>query len=146
VRFRYLLLAALAVLAACSNCNAAACKGGITFLVADVAGALARPASGPLQICFDGQCKSVTVTRSDAGGSVFLAFSGVGRSGDHTISVKGVGSMKGDYKGPIDSYNTPASCAGTCALASVKIGADGMITPGRVTPTTTTISTPGTGG
>jgi len=156
VRVRLLLLlAALTVLAACNDCNAVACRGGITFLVADVAGALARGTSEPLEICLDGQCQHVTVSRADAGGSVFLAFGQVGKSGDHTLTVQGIGSMKGQYKGPIDSYRTPASCAGTCALASVKIGADGTLTPGLVAPPTsttapsaaaTTATSPSTGG
>jgi hypothetical protein len=150
-RVRLLVLAAtLVVLAACSDCGSK-CQGGITFYVGDVAGALAHGGDEPLQICVDGQCRTTTITRANAGGTVFLAFKGVGKSGDHAITVKGTGSMQGSYKGPLDSYTTGASCGGSCALASVKIGADGSVIPGRIAPTTTTspaasTTTPSTSG
>jgi hypothetical protein len=131
------LAAALVVLAACSNCGTA-CKGGITFYVADVAGALARGTSEPLKICFDDKCQTTTITRANAGGTVFLPFSGVGAKGDHTLTVAGTGAMSGTYKGPIESYSQKSSC-GSCSLASVKIAADGKVIPGHVVPPTTTL-------
>ncbi len=52
--FRRLALVAVALgLVACSNCDRE-CKEGITFYVAEVAGALSRGGEVPLQICFDG--------------------------------------------------------------------------------------------
>jgi hypothetical protein len=139
---RVLLAAALVVLAACSDCGTA-CKEGITFYVADVAGALARGTTEPLKICLDGQCASTTIARANAGGTVFLPFKGVGSKGDHTLTVTGTGSMSGSYKGPIESYSQKTGC-GTCSLASVKIGADGTVTPGHVVPPTTTSPTTAT--
>ena len=138
--FRRIALAAVALgLVACSNCNSP-CKQGITFYVAEVAGSLSRGGTEPLNICFDGSCKDVTITREQVGGSVFVPFTGVGKTGDHDLTVTGTGSFKGEYKGKLASYVQKGSggCA-SCALATVKIGADGTLTPGvPATPATTT--------
>jgi hypothetical protein len=136
---RLLFAAALVVLAACGDCGTA-CKEGITFYVAEVSGALARGTTEPLKICFDGKCSTTIITRSNPGGTVFLPFKGVGSKGDHTLTVTGTGSMSGSYTGPIESYAQKTGC-GTCSLASVKIGADGTVTPGHVVPPTTTSPT-----
>ena len=70
--FRRMLLVVVALaLVACSSCKAK-CTEGITFYVAEVAGALSRGGTEPLHICFDGTCKDVTVTRDKVGGSVFI--------------------------------------------------------------------------
>ena len=147
---RRLLIATFATLfvASCSDCGSK-CTEGITFIVADVAGSLARGTSEPLHICFDGECKDVTVSRDDAGGSVFLPFSGVGKDTDREITVQGTGSLQGSYKGPLASFTQdPGGDCKTCALATVKIGADGTLTPGvpapQTTPTTVGAAAPGT--
>jgi hypothetical protein len=133
------MLAAVALLlVACNDCNST-CKEGITFYVADLAGSLARGTTETLHICFDGTCREVVVGRQNTGGTVFLPFSGVGKAGDHQITVSGTGALKGQYNGPLASYSQKASCS-TCSLASVKIGSGGELTPGVpvVKPTTTT--------
>ena len=142
-----LVLVALA-LVACSNCDAK-CTEGITFYVADVAGSLSRGGTEPLHICFDGSCKDTTVTRDNVGGSVFLAFSGVGKDIDHDLTVTGIGAFKGEYKGKISSYTQdPGGDCKACALATVRIGADGTLTPAVVAPrnTTTTVGVAVPGG
>ncbi|MEP7048510.1 MAG: hypothetical protein ABI949_17600 [Ilumatobacteraceae bacterium] len=140
--FRRVALVVVAVtLVACSNCDNK-CTQGITFLVSNVAGALARGSSEPLTICFDGTCHDVKITRANAGGSVFLPFTGVGNKADHDLTVTGTGSFKGEYHGPVASYSQePGGGCKTCALATVKIGADGTLTPGVVAiPASTTTS------
>ena len=147
---RRLTLAVVAafVVASCTDCGSATCTEGITFLVGDVAGSLAGGTQEPLHICFDGTCQDVTISRANAGGTVFLPFSGVGKDSDHDLTLAGTGSMHGEYKGKLASYvqrPNGGSCPGSCALASVKIGSDGTLTPGIPTvPTeTTTTSTSG---
>ena len=129
---RFLLAAVIVVLAACSDCGAS-CKEGISFYVSDAAGALAPGRKEDLQICFDGACKTTTLSRSNVGGTVFLAFSGVGKSGDHTITLTSTGALKGTYTGPLTTYTqtTKGSCTSKCPVAAVKIGADGSLTPGK---------------
>jgi len=132
-------------LVACSDCDSP-CKSGITFVVGDIAGALSRGSSLPLDICFDGSCKDVTITRDQVGGSVFAEFSGIDKAGDHTISVSSTASaIKGQFTGPVYSYQQdPGGDCKSCALATVRIKADGSITPAVPAPTesTTTIGGP----
>ena len=122
---------ALAIaLVACDSCDSK-CTEGITFYVAEIAGALSRGRSAPLSVCFDGTCKDVTITREQSGGSVFLAFDGVGKNVDHDLTVTGTGSIKGEFKGKLASFTQdPGGDCSSCALATVKIGADGTLTPG----------------
>jgi hypothetical protein len=140
--FRRSALAVVALaLVACSNCNAQ-CKEGITFYVAELAGSLSRGGTEPLHICLDGNCQDTTVTRSNVGGSIFVAFSGVGKAIDHDLTVTGVGAFKGEYKGKIPSYTQdPGGSCKVCALATVKIGADGTMSPSvpAARSTTTTV-------
>ena len=125
------------VAAGCSNCSQS-CTAGITFDVSALAGSLGRGTEEPLTVCFDGTCRAVTVSRENVGGTVFLPFSGVNRTGDHDLTVTGSGAFKGEYHGPIVSYSQKSSCS-ICALATVKIAADGALTPGvPVAPTVTT--------
>jgi hypothetical protein len=134
-------------LVGCSKCNNK-CKEGITFSIGEIAGALAPGGQEQLNICFDNTCHDVTVTRQNAGGSVFLPFNGVGKAGDHHITVKGTGSFQGDYTGPVFSYTQdPGGSCKACSLTTVKIGIDGTITPAMpVTPasSTTVAATPTT--
>ncbi len=128
-----LVVVALGV-AACSNCDSP-CKEGITFYVAEVAGALSPGSEVPLHICFDGSCQDVTITRDNVGGSVFLPFSGVGKQGDHELTVTSTSSLTGSYKGPVSSYvQDPGGDCKSCALATVKIAADGTLTPAVPAP------------
>ena len=138
--FRRLALAVVALtLVACTSDCRSACKSGITFYVAEVAGALKRGGSEPATICFDGSCQDVKISRDMVGGTVFLQFDGVGKAIDHDLTVKGTGSFKGEYKGKIVSYvQAPGSGCATCSLATVKIAADGTITPGVPKPPVTT--------
>ena len=121
------------------------CTSGITFAVAGVAGALAGGTTEPLHICLDGTCHDVTIARANAGGTVFVAFAGLGTDSEHDLTVTGTGSFKGEYKGKLATFAQKpngASCPGSCALATVKIAADGTLTPGvPSTPTTTTTPT-----
>ena len=51
--------------------------------------------------------------------------------------MTGAGSFHGEYKGKLASYvqkPNGASCPGSCALATVKIGSDGTLSPGVPTP------------
>ncbi len=109
--------------------------------MADVAGSLARGTDEPLHICFDGNCRDVTITRADAGGSVFVPFTGVAKDIDHDLVVTGAGALRGEYKGRLSSYvqkPNGSACPGSCALAAVKIGSDGKLTPGVPAPQPTT--------
>ena len=141
--FRRLAAVAFSLgLVACSNCKAP-CKQGITFYVAEVAGALSRGRSADLHICLDGNCGDVTITRDNVGGSVFVPLKGVGKDIDHDLTVTGGSSFKGEYKGKLTSYiQNPGSGCSSCALATVKIAADGQLTPGvpAVAATTTTVA------
>jgi hypothetical protein len=138
------LLAALVVLGACSN-DCPPCKEGVTFYISDVAGSLAPGTEETLKFCFDGQCKDTTISRADAGGTVFVEFSGVGKGGDHAISVAGPASVQGEYKGPISTFDQGGgSCS--CAVAAVKVGADGTLTPGTAAVSSTTSAPATTGG
>jgi hypothetical protein len=134
------VVAAAFLVVSCSDCSAK-CTQGITFLVADVAGSLARGTTEPLHICFDDQCQDVAISRANSGGTVFLPFSGVGKDTDHDLTVTGAGALKGEYKGKLASYvqKPNGNSCPSCALATVKIGADGVLTPGvPVAPKTTT--------
>ncbi len=138
---RIALVAVALTLAACST-STTKCKAGITFYVAEVAGALSRGGSEPLTICLDGSCQNVTITREHVGSSIFLPFKGVGNNVDHDLTVTGVGAFKGEYKGKLASYlQDPGGGSATCALATVKIGANGALTPAIPAPqnTTTTV-------
>jgi len=133
-------------LAACSNCDNK-CTEGITFYVADVAGALSPGATLPLHICLDGSCQDVTVSRDNVGGSIFVPFTGVDKQGDRelTVSSSSSSSLQGSYTGPIYSYTQdPGGDCSTCALATVKVAADGTLTPAVPAPTasTTTVAAP----
>jgi hypothetical protein len=128
----------LVALAACSS--GTNCKEGITFFIGSIAGSLKPGSSLPVTICFDGTCQVTTITHAQTAGTVFLPFKGVGSSADHTITVKADGGVNGEYKGPIDTFQQKSG-DGSCALAAVKIGADGTITPGRL-PAATTTNTP----
>lgn len=138
---RTFFLAAVALLAACSDCNTK-CTEGITFYVSDVAGTLSPGTKEQLKICFDTTCRQVEISRSNAGGSVFVPFKGVAKSGDHHITLTGPASLSGDYTGPIEAItqNASSSC-GHCALGTVKVGADGTLTPGSAVPNTTLVTT-----
>ena len=126
------------VLVGCSNCSSK-CKEGITFYVAEVAGALSRGGTEPVTICLDGSCQDVTITREHVGSSIFLPFKGVGKNIDHDLTVTGVGAFKGEYKGKLPSYlQDPGGSCSTCALATVKIGANGALTPATPAPLSTT--------
>ncbi|HEY0521569.1 MAG TPA: hypothetical protein VGC84_18915 [Ilumatobacteraceae bacterium] len=143
--FRVAAIIALAGLVGCRDCGTK-CEEGITFYVADLAGSLGRGGSEPLHICFDGTCHDVTITRKDSGGSVFLPFSGVGTSTDHTLTVAGVGALAGHYTGPLDSYTQkPGGDCAKCDLTTVKIGADGTLTPATSAKPVTSVSTTTTG-
>jgi hypothetical protein len=128
-------------LVGCSNCDSK-CTEGITFYVADLAGALSRGGTEPLTICFDGTCKDAKITRDQVGGSVVLPFNGVGKDVDHDLTVTGIGSFKGQYTGKLASYTQdPGGDCSSCSLATVKIGADGTLTPGVPAASTTTTTT-----
>ena len=125
-------------LVACGDCDSP-CKEGITFHVGDVAGALSAGGQEPVTICFDGDCKETTITRDDSGGSIFLPFKGVGNDDDHALTVTGTGALKGEYDGKIFAYfQDPGGDCKTCALATVKFGADGTLTPAILAPENTT--------
>ena len=110
--------------------TATQCKEGITFYVADVAGALRPWRQEPLHICFDGDLPGHDSHPRQPGGSIFLPFKGVGKDIDHDLTVTGIGAFKGEYKGKITSYTQdPGGDCKTCVLATVKIGADGTLTP-----------------
>jgi hypothetical protein len=144
---RSLFVAAIAVLAACSNCDHP-CKEGITFYVTGLAGSLAPGTKEDVQFCFDGKCQTTSVSRDLVGGTVFLPASGVGKSGDHTITVSGPASLSGTYSGPIESFEqkgTGGSCD-TCRVGAAKVGADGTLTPGTAVPPSTTAPAPTTTG
>ena len=126
-------------LTGCSKSNSK-CTGGITFYVAELAGALSRGGTEPLTICFDGTCKDVTITRDEVGGSVFLPFEGVGKDADHDLTVSGTGSLKGQYTGKLASF-IQDSGGSSCSLATVKIGADGTLTPAVPAASLTTTTT-----
>lgn len=132
---RSFVLAAVLVLAACSDCDRT-CKEGITFYVADVTGALAPGTSEQLYLCVDDTCKDVTVSRSDSGPTVFFRVGGLRDGGDHTITVKGTGSLQGEYKGPLSTFTQQSddSSCGSCQIGAVKISADGTLTPGEAAP------------
>jgi hypothetical protein len=139
---RLIIAVAALVLVACSNCDNK-CTEGITFNVAEIAGALANGGKVPLHVCFDGDCKDVTITRDNSAGSVFLPFKGVGKDVDHDITVTGTASLKGEYKGKLQAFvQKPGGSCAVCGLATVKIGVDGTITPGSV-PTPATATTVG---
>ena len=130
-------------LVSCGNCDSK-CTEGITFYVAELAGALSRGGTEPLTVCFDGTCKDVTITRDQVGGSVFLPFTGVGKAVDHNLTVTGIGSLKEVFTGKLPSYTQdPGGECSSCSLATVKIAADGTLTPGvaAVSATTTTTTT-----
>jgi hypothetical protein len=138
---RSILLALVPVLAlaACGDDCDSPCKGGITFYVADVTGALAPGTREQLRICFDDSCKDVTVSRAESGPTVFLAFGGAGGKDDHTITVTGTGSLQGEYTGPLSWFTQQPdgkSCA-SCQIGAVKISADGTLTPGEAVPPVT---------
>ncbi|MEP7204488.1 MAG: hypothetical protein ABI894_17880 [Ilumatobacteraceae bacterium] len=135
-----LIAVAALVLVGCNNCDKP-CKQGITFVVAEVAGALSAGGKAPVRICFDGDCKDITITRDQVGGSLFVPFSGVGDQGDHEVTVTGTGtaSLQGSYTGPVYSYKQdPRGSCSSCDLATVKIAADGTLTPAVPAPTDTT--------
>jgi len=140
------LAAALVLLTACNDCSSKPCKEGITFYLTGVAGTLSPGTQEQLTLCFDGKCDDITISRSDVGGTQFVPFNGIGKNGDHAITVQGDGSFAGTYTGPLPTFEQKpngSSCGG-CPIGAVKIGADGTLTPGSaVTPDTTAPATTG---
>jgi hypothetical protein len=93
-----------------------------------------------VQVCFDGDCKMVQVSRKyTPSGHVFLPFKGVTSSADHVIDVSGPGGLKGHYAGPLDTVSEKKGCA-TCKLATINVSDSGSIQPG-VVPTTAPATT-----
>ncbi|MEI7971121.1 MAG: hypothetical protein WCI10_01105 [Actinomycetota bacterium] len=126
---KFIIAAFALLLAGCGSCSTT-CKEGITFYVAEVAGSLARGTSQELKVCFDGSCKTIVVSRNNVGGSIFVPFGGVAGSGNHHVTVDGTTAIHGDYKGKIESYKQVLdNGCGTCRLATIKIAADGSLTP-----------------
>ena len=126
---RFLVGVFALVLAGCGTCSTT-CKEGITFYVAEVAGSLARGTSQELKICFDDSCKNIVISRNNVGGSVFVPFGGVGESGNHKVTVDGTAAIHGEYSGKIESYKQELdNGCGTCRLATIKIAANGTLTP-----------------
>ena len=141
LRFAAAMASVAALASACSSdCNAT-CTGGVTFDVSPVVGAMARGTNETLHLCFDSQCHDITVSRSNVGGTVFVPFDGVASAGDHTLTVTGAGSFKGQFRGAVPSYQGSAgsgSCKVSCGLATVRIGADGSLQPATPVPAATT--------
>jgi hypothetical protein len=98
-----------------------------------------------VQVCFDGDCKMVQVSRKyTPSGRVFLPFKGVASSADHVIDLSGPGGLKGHYAGKLDTVSEKKGCA-TCKLATINVSDSGSIDPG-VVPTTTVAATTAQGG
>jgi hypothetical protein len=142
------LVAALIVLSACGDDCATPCQKGITFYVSELAGSLGAGSSEQVTLCLDADCKDVTVSRSNVGGSLFVPFDGVDGNAAHTVTLTGPGSLTGSYQGtlPVFDQSVGGGCA-SCAMAAVKIAADGTLTPGQAatnsTPTAGSTSTSG---
>ena len=131
---------ALASLVGCSTCSTK-CSTGLSLVVRSLMGSLAAGSAVEVQVCFDGDCKLVQVSRKlTPSGRVFLPFSGVGSSSDHTIDLTGPGGMKGHYAGPLQSIEERKGCA-TCKVATVNITDSGAIEPGVVATTAPPAST-----
>ena len=98
-----------------------------------------------VQVCFDGDCKKVQVSRKyTPSGHVFLPFKGVNSPSDHVIDITGPGGLKGHYAGPLDTVTEKKGCA-SCKLATVNVSDSGSLQPGIV-PTTTAPATTVKGG
>lgn len=126
----------LALLAACGTCDSP-CKSGITYYVSGLAGSLAPGTSEEVTFCFDDQCDTATVSRDLVGGTLFFPYKGVG-TGDHTVTVTAPGGLAGSYTGPIEAFEQQGGDhCDSCQVGSVKVAADGTLTPGVAVPNTT---------
>ena len=145
VRRAAFAVAALTVLAACGDDCSTPCQKGITFYVSELAGSLSPGSSEQISLCFDGDCKEVTISRKDVGGTTFVKFPGFGSGGDHTLTLTGPGSLSGEFKGEVPVLDqSPGGACATCAMGVVKVGADGSLTPGQVPASTSTTAGPTT--
>lgn len=134
---RSLAVVALTALVGCSTCSTK-CSTGLSLVVRSLMGSLAAGSAVEVQFCFDHDCKLVRVSRKlTPSGRVFLPFSGVGSSSDHTIDLTGPGGMQGHYTGPLQAIQERKGCA-TCKVATVNIADSGAIEPGVVVTTSTT--------
>jgi hypothetical protein len=127
-------IVALTTLVSCSSssCPAAPCSPGISFLVSDITGAMARGGNVSLHVCLDGTCNDVPISRSTPA-TLFVPFAAVANDVDHDLVVSGAGVIAGEFKGRLPTYQqraSGASCGATCALASVRIRPDGTLIPG----------------
>jgi anti-sigma factor RsiW len=142
MRLKLLCVVVAVALAACGSSGQKleeACQPGITFLFRAVAGALPTGGTRALNVCFDGTCLPVTVSRSDASRRQFLSFAAVGVAGPHTVTVAATDSsaIKGSFTGEIPVYVQKTS-VNSCALATFDVGETGTLTVGvpQVTATT----------
>lgn len=138
---RALVVLPALLLVACSS-DAASCNTGVSFYVADIAGTLGAGASVPVTVCFDGDCKDITVSHDDDVSPVFVKFGGIADDGDHSLKVTVDGGTTQTYDGPVQGFGVD----GGCTVGAVKLGADGTITPGSAAPTTTVAATSTTAG
>jgi hypothetical protein len=142
---RSLLVAVVALLAACGNCDSP-CKSGITFYVTSLAGSLAPGTKEDVKFCLDDSCSTSTISRDMVGGTVFVESGNVG-AGDHTVTVSAEGGLSATYTGAIEAFEQQggADCD-TCKVGAVKVSADGTLTPGVAVPNSTTTAPATTGG
>ncbi len=126
---------AAALLVGCGSDCGAPCRAGVTLYVGALAGTLAPGSSEQISVCVDDACHDVELSRSNVGGTVFVAAPDVGRSGGHTVTLTGPGAVHGDYTGPLTVFDQSGArgCA-FCAIAAVEVGADGALTPGAAVP------------
>ena len=141
-----MLIAAAALFTACSDdCSTKSCKSGITLFVGDLVGSLARGSQVAVKVCLDDECRDLTISRADGKQTVFVAFDGVGKDGDHELRLTSDGSISGSFTGALPTLQqlpNGKDCSGSCAIASVRVSADGTLTPGTpVVPNAATTTT-----
>ena len=141
---RSLLVVAASALVGCSTCSTS-CTSGLTLQVRSLMGIMHPGSAIDVQVCFDGECKKVQVSRKyTPSGRVFLPFKGVNSPSDHVIDITGPGGLKGHYAGPLDTVTEKKGCA-SCKLATINVSDSGSLQPGIV-PTTTAPATTAKGG
>lgn len=133
---RLSLVLGVTALVGCSTCDTK-CPTGVTLMVRSLMGTMHPGSVLDLKVCFDGDCKTVSVSRRlTPSGHVFLPFSGAGSSSDHTVDVSGPGGLQGHYTGPLEAIEERKGCA-TCKIVSINISDSGAVQPGVAVTTTT---------
>lgn len=148
MRRRVLLVFMAVWLGACSAnsaCTTKPCKTGLSVLLKDYAATLAAGTKTSLQLCLDGDCRTLAVDRTPAHATQFVELTKLDKVTDVVLTLSGGpdGAVKSEYRGRVgtvlDQPNGP-KCPARCQVGTVRVDAKGglqVATPVVAVATTT---------